>query len=209
MNKREQMKTAEAYKNEFQTLKNNIEALLKKTNSKFTVEEFLNFDSISYTSLTTIELNLDPKLLKKQDYLILANEKYSIVDENFKNIEKKIRTTIFSIKKNRLLKLTEEEVFSILFDYIKLIETFKRYKILRKDLDNYILLHFPEITTWLVLFGLYGMEYCLDKIKEFRTDEYWYFIELQNKIQEEERMAYMIRSSKLEEKLKNKKEEKF
>ena len=117
------MKTAHDYKNEFNFLKNNIEELLKKTNSKFTVEEFLNFDSISYTSLTTIELNLDPKLLKKQDYLILANERYTIEDENFRKIEKKIRTTVFSIKKNKLLKLTDEEVFSILFDYALLKQT--------------------------------------------------------------------------------------
>lgn len=207
MNKREQMKTAEAYKNEFQTLKNNIEALLKKTNSKFTVEEFLNFDSISYTSLTTIELNLDPKLLKKQDYLILANERYTIEDENFRKIEKKIRTTVFSIKKNKLLKLTDEEVFLILFDYIKLIETFKRYKILRKDFDNFILLNFPEITTWYTLMGLYGIDYCVDKMREYKTDEYWDYIDLQNELQESEKIAYMFRSTKLEEKFNNKKEE--
>jgi hypothetical protein len=201
------MKTAEEYKNEFQKLKDNIEELLNKTKSKFTVDEFLNLESISYTSLTTIELNVDPKLLKKQDYLILANEKYTIEDENFKKIEKKIRTTVFSIKKNRLLKLSDEEVFLILFDYIKLIETFKRYKILRKDLDNLILLNFPEITTWFTLMGLYGMEYCFEKISKLRTENYWEYIELQNKLQEEEKIAYMIRSAKLEEKSKNKKED--
>lgn len=198
------MKTAEAYKNDFQTLKNNIEELLKKTSSKFTVEEFLNFDSISYTSLTTIELNLDPKLLKKQDYLILANERYTIEDENFRKIEKKIRTTVFSIKKNKLLKLTDKEVFSVMFDYIKLIETFKRYKILRKDLDNFIFLNFPEITTWYTLIGLYGIEYCEEKMSELKNDEYWNYIDLQNELQESEKIAYMVRSAKLEEKFNNK-----
>jgi hypothetical protein len=200
------MKIVEEYKNEFKTLKENIEELLKKTTSKFTVEEFLNLDSISYTSLTTIELNLDPKLLKKQDYLILANEKYTIEDENFRQIEKKIRTTVFSIKKNRLLKLTEEEVFSIIFNYIKLIETFKRYKILRKDLDNFILLNFPEITTWHLLMSLYGIEYCEDKMNEFKSNEYLDYIYLQNELQESEKIAYMVRSSKLEKKFNKKKE---
>lgn len=200
------MKTAETYKNEFKILKNNIEELLQKRNSKFTVEEFLNFDSISYTSLTTIELNLDPELLKKQDYLILANERYTIEDENFRQVEKKIRTKVFSIKKNKLLKLSDEEVFSIIFDYIKLIETFKRYKILRKDLDNFILLNFPEVTTWYTLMGVYGIEYCEDKMNEYKTDEYWDYTSLQNELQKSEKIAYMDRSLKLEKKFNKKKE---
>ena len=108
---------------------------------------------------------------------------------------------------NKLLKLTDEEVFLILFDYIKLIETFKRYKILRKDFDNFILLNFPEITTWYTLMGLYGIDYCVDKMREYKTDEYWDYIDLQNELQESEKIAYMFRSTKLEKKFNNKKEE--
>lgn len=199
------MKTVEEYKNEFNSLKNNISDLLKKTKLKFTVDEFLNFDSIAYNSLTTIELNIDPKILAKQDYLILGNERYFTEDENFRRIEKKTRTTLFSIKKSKLLKLDDNEVFDMLIDYIKLIEAYKRYKILRKDLDNFIYLKFPDITTWSLLIGLYGIDFCDEKINELANDEYFDFIDLQRDLQKEEQTSFRNRSLKLEEKLTKKK----
>lgn len=195
------MKTIEDFKNEITILKNEIQELLNNLKLKYTLDEFLNFDSIAYQSLTNIELNLDPEKLKKQDYLILANERYTIEDENFRKIEKKTRSTIFSMKKSKLLKLDEDEVFETLFEYVKLIEYFKRYKILRKDLDNFILLKFPETTTWYLLMNLYGIEFCLDKMTKYKTDEYWAYIEFQNELQEQEKFAFRERSLKLEKKL--------
>ena len=195
------VKTIEDFKNEISILKNEIQELLNNLKLKYTLDEFLNFDSIAYQSLTNIELNIDPEKLKKQDYLILANERYTIEDENFRKIEKKTRSTIFSMKKSKLLKLDEDEVFEALFGYVKLIEYFKRYKILRKDLDNFILLKFPEITTWYLLMNLYGIEFCLDQMTKYKTDEYWGYIEFQNELQEQEKFAFRERSLKLEKKL--------
>lgn len=198
------MKTADDFKNEFNLLKENIKELIKLNGLKFTIDEFLSFDSIAYNSLLNIELNIDPKKLAKQDYLILANETYFIEDENFKKIEKKTRTTLFSIKKSKLLKLDADEIFETLLSYIKLIENFKRYKILRKDFDNFILLNFPEVTTWYLLMSIYGIGYCEEKMQEYKNETYYEYLDLQLSLKEEERMASMFRSSKLEEKLKKK-----
>lgn len=199
------MKTVNDFKNEFDLLKQNITELIKLNGLKFTTDEFLSFDSIAYNSLLNIELNIDPKKLAKQDYLILANETYFVVDEiTFKRTEKKTRTTLFSIKKSKLLKLDADEIFETLLSYIKLIENFKRYKILRKDFDNFILLNFPEITTWYLLMSIYGIEFCEEEMKKYKNENYYEYLDYQLQLKEEERMASMFRSSKLEEKLKKK-----
>lgn len=199
------MKTVENFKREFASIKNDINFLIEKLALKFTTEEILNFDSITFKDIT-IGVDLDNKQLSKQDYLILANESYDIFqheeDGSMKTITKKTRSTLFSIKKSKILKMKEEEVFKILLDYTKLISLYDRYKLLRKELENLLSLNFPEIETWLRLMPIVGIEEGSKKIESLRTKSFNEYFELQNQLKREEKMIYQERSSFLESKLK-------
>lgn len=195
---------AEDFKNEFDSIKKGISFLIDKLELKFTTEEILNFDSITFKDIQ-IDLSLDEKKLAKQDYLILGNESYDVfefTETSSKTITKKTRSTIFSIKKSKILKMKEEDIFNILLDYTKLIALYDRYKLLREELDNFIVLNFPEIETWYRLSPVFGFQFVQEKIDEIANKKFYDYFELQSNLRKEEKLIYQERSSFLENKLK-------
>lgn len=197
------MRTVENFIKEFDATKLELKFLIEKLELKFTVEEILNFDSITYKDIT-IDFNIDEKKLAKQDYLILANESYDIIEEtdfSSKRTTKKTRTTLFSLKKSKLIKLDDEIIFNSLLDYTKLISLYDKYKLLRKELDTTIDLEFPEIATWFKLAPVYGIQFAEEKINSLRNKRYNEYFELQSNLLEEEKLIYQERSSKLSNKL--------
>jgi hypothetical protein len=195
---------AEDFKNEFNSIKKEISFLIDKLELKFTTEEILNFDSITFKDIQ-IDLSLDEKKLAKQDYLILGNESYDVfefTETSSKSITKKTRSTIFSIKKSKILKMKEEDIFNILLDYTKLIALYNRYKLLREELDNFIVLNFPEIETWHRLTPVFGFQFVQEKINKIANKKFHDYFELQLNLRKEEKLIYQERSAFLENKLK-------
>lgn len=195
---------AEDFKNEFDSIKKEISFLIDKLELKFTTEEILNFDSITFKDIQ-IDLSLDEKKLAKQDYLILGNESYDVfefTETSSKTITKKTRSTIFSIKKSKILKMKEEDIFNILLDYTKLIALYDRYKLLREELDNFIVLNFPEIETWYRLTPVFGFQFVQEKIDEIANKKFNDYFDLQSNLRKKEKLIYQERSSFLENKLK-------
>lgn len=202
------MKKVEDFKIEFNSIKIEIEALLITLKlSNFTVDEILNFDSITFKDIS-INLEADEKTLAKQDYLILANESYDIIEEiiqensiSSNKTTKKTRTTLFSLKKSKILKMDDEELFKILFNYTKLIAFYERYKLLRKELNNLIILEFSEVETLYKLIPIFGFDYVNKKINQISRKSFWEYFEFQNQLKKEENLIYQKRSAYLEEKL--------
>lgn len=198
------MKTANDFKTEIKEIKNNIKKLLEKLALNFEVDEVLNFDTITYKDM---HIDLNSNDLKKQNYLILANETYcDYIEEDgrYATIEKKTRTTLLSLKPQKMLKMKEEELFEKFFDYTKFISLFNRYKLLRKELTNLIDLNFTEVSTWEKLLPVLSFEYVEDKINFLinKDEKLSDLIELQNELKQFDKLIFHKRSSVLVEKLK-------
>lgn len=178
------MKSVKDFKKEFEQIKNEISFLIDKLNLKLTVEEILNFTSIAFSNFN---LNLNEEQLKKQDYKILGNLTYKEIGTSTK---KQTRINLLSLKKSKILKMKDEEIFEIFFDYTKLISFFNRYKILRQELDNLIILKFPEIETYFWLTPIFGISEIEKKVKEILTPSYIEFSNLKKSLEDKEEEAY-------------------
>lgn len=195
--------TIQNYKTRFKEIKDEISFYIEKLELNFSTEEFLNFDSITYKDLD-IDLN-DPDKFKNQDYLILGNESYSVIEDD-KTVLKRTRTTIFSMRKPKLLKLKTEKLIDIFLDYTKLISLYKEYKLLREELDLIFEKEFTDISTYQKLIPVLGIDFYLEKMREIETEleergynEYAFFLQ---EIKREEKINFEIRSVILEKKLK-------
>lgn len=178
------MKSVKDFKKEFEQIKNEISFLINKLNLKLTVSEILNFTSIAYSNFN---IDLNEEQLKKQDYKILGNLTYTEIESSTK---KQTRINLLSLKKSKILKMKDEEIFEIFFDYTKLISFFNRYKILRQELDNLVILKFPEIETLKWLTPIFGISEIEKKVKEILTPSYIEFSNLKKSLEDKEEEAY-------------------
>ncbi|MDK2063347.1 hypothetical protein PT447_00235 [Aliarcobacter butzleri] len=198
------MKSVEQYKQEFDSIKSELSFLIEKLYIKFTVDEFLQIDSITFNDIPFLD-NADKNELKK-DYLILANETYEVFNEETLKIDKfKTRTMIFSLRQSKIVKLKEDELYKILIDYVKLISFYEKYKLLKKELENQLYLEFPEMATWWKLTPFLGLEESIKKIKENTTSRFSDLHNLKLDIEKEDRLVYLKRSEYLYNKLKKRK----
>lgn len=200
------MKTLQEFKKEFDSIKSELSFLIEKLCLKFTTDEFLQIDSITFNDIPFLD-NADKNELKK-DYLILANETYEVFNEETLKIDKfKTRTLIFSLRQSKIVKLKQEELYKILIDYVKLISFYEKYKLLKKELENQLSLEFPEIATWWKLTPFIGLEESLKKIKENTTSRFSDLYNLKMEQEREDRTVYLKRSEYLYNKLKKGKTE--
>lgn len=198
------MKTLQEFKKEFDSIKSELSFLIEKLYIKFTVDEFLQIDSITFNDIPFLD-NADKNELKK-DYLILANETYEVFNEETLKIDKfKTRTMIFSLRQSKIVKLKEDELYKILIDYVKLISFYEKYKLLKKELENQLYLEFPEMATWWKLTPFLGLEESIKKIKENTTSRFSDLHNLKLDIEKEDRLVYLKRSEYLYNKLKKRK----
>jgi aryl carrier-like protein len=197
------MKTLEEYKKEFDDIKLEVSFLIEKVGLKFTVEEFLQIDSITFNDLPNLS-TADAKELKK-DYLILGNETYEVFnEETFKYDKFKTRTLIFSLRQSKIIKLKEEQLFKTILDYVKLISFYEKYKLLKKELENQLYIENPEVATWWKLTPFIGIVEGMKKINEITTNSFWELYNFKLKMEEEDRLVYLKRSEYLYNKLKKK-----
>lgn len=200
------MKTLQEFKKDFDSIKSELSFLIEKLCLKFTTDEFLQIDSITFNDIPFLD-NADKNELKK-DYLILANETYEVFNEETLKIDKfKTRTLIFSLRQSKIVKLKQEELYKILIDYVKLISFYEKYKLLKKELENQLSLEFPEIATWWKLTPFIGLEESLKKIKENTTSRFSDLYNLKMEQEREDRAVYLKRSEYLYNKLKKGKTE--
>lgn len=200
------MKTLQEFKKDFDSIKSELSFLIEKLCLKFTTDEFLQIDSITFNDIPFLD-NADKNELKK-DYLILANETYEVFNEETLKIDKfKTRTLIFSLRQSKIVKLKQEELYKILIDYVKLISFYEKYKLLKKELENQLSLEFPEIATWWKLTPFIGLEESLKKIKENTTSRFFDLYNLKMEQEREDRAVYLKRSEYLYNKLKKGKTE--
>ena len=198
------MKTLQEFKKEFDSIKSELSFLIEKLCLKFTTDEFLQIDSITFNDIPFLD-NADKNELKK-DYLILANETYEVFNEETLKIDKfKTRTMIFSLRQSKIVKLKEDELYKILIDYVKLISFYEKYKLLKKELENQLYLEFPEMATWWKLTPFLGLEESIKKIKENTTSRFSDLHNLKLDIEKEDRLVYLKRSEYLYNKLKKRK----
>lgn len=198
------MKTVEIYKKEFEMIKTECSFLLNKLSLKFSVEEFLIIDSITFNDIPILQ-GLDPDQLKR-DYLILANETYRGIDEKtLQTVNYKTRTLIFSLRQSKIMKMKIEHLYNILFDFVKLLSFYEKNKLLKKELENQINISYPEIATWHKIMPFVGVEDTYKKIdmisdKAFNNLNNFYVEILRNDLE-----TYNRRSDYLYDKLKKKK----
>lgn len=132
------MNKSELYKNEFMSIREEIEKLLKKLKLKHSVDEFLAFDSLTIKKIQIKSFDVDGK--SKNDFSVLSSESY--YDENGKHL--RTRSTIYVKKLTKAEKMGSKNFYEDFISYYKLYALFNRNKALLVELETFISLNYFE-----------------------------------------------------------------
>lgn len=176
------MRKATEYKKEIETIKKDIERLLFTLKLSFSVEDILYADSITQKDLNVLDA--------KKEYRIFLNQSFSITENEppFKTIIKKTRQNLLYLSSKKIEKLEEKKLYELMYNYTKLTNLFRRFKLLVEEIDINIKLTYTEIEAHKNLSYVYGIEKQMNTINELTDKDYLELIDLQRNITESIRL---------------------
>lgn len=129
------MRKLNEIKKEISAIRFALDFVINKLKLKFTVDEILNFDSITFNEID----------YEKREYSILANENY-FVESNGTFKRKSTRHNIFFCRLSKLAGMKENERDTLINDYLNIVRYHNFYKHVLNELKLIVDFGYPRIS---------------------------------------------------------------